>query len=555
MIQKETQEEKKEHEKQGQKYEEKTRLTQEREELEEQLAQKTADIIYHQCPVLQQTILELMTKWELTEENKNLRKPAEEHNQCSSKIEVMFHQSNELAEAKVGQLEEKELEIEQTLQQKEALLTLYTYPENWRTFKAQIAAQYSGAHLKVASTSPAFTFGQTNRTPAFLNKFPLGEVPAYQGDDGFCLFESNAIAHYLSNDALRFATPQAAAQVLQWVNFADSEIIPPTSVWVFPTLGIMQFNKQATEQAKEDVKRALTVLNQHLNTRTFLVGERVSLADISVACSMLWLYKQVLEPAFRQPYPNVTRWFVTCVNQPEFKAVLGEVKLCEKMAQFDAKKFFEMQPKKDTPPKKEKAGKEAAKPQEKKEKKKEEKKPAPEEEMDDCDAVLAAEPKTKDPFAHLSKSTFVMDEFKRKYSNEDTLTVALPHFWEHFDREGYSIWYSQYKYPEELTLTFKSCNLITGMFQRLDKLRKNAFASVILFGTNNDSSISGIWIFRGQELAFTLSEDWQIDYESYDWRKLDSDSEECKTMVKEYFAWEGDFKHVGKAFNQGKVFK
>lgn len=58
-----------------------------------------------------------------------------------------------------------------------------------------------------------------------------------------------------------------------------------------------------------------------------------------------------------------------------------------------------------------------------------------------------------------------MDEFKRKYSNEDTLTVALPHFWENFDREGYSIWYSQYKYPEELTLTFKSCNLITGETQ------------------------------------------------------------------------------------------
>uniref|UniRef100_A0A8C9ZW29 Eukaryotic translation elongation factor 1 gamma n=1 Tax=Sander lucioperca TaxID=283035 RepID=A0A8C9ZW29_SANLU len=239
------------------------------------------------------------------------------------------------------------------------MATLYTYPENWRAFKAQIAAQYSGARLKVASSSPAFTFGQTNRTPAFLNNFPLGKVPAYQGDDGFCLFESNAIAHYLSNDALRGATPQAAAQVLQWVSFADSEIIPPASAWVFPTLGIMQFNKQVCSSA----------------------------------------------------------------------------------------------------------------------------------------------------------------------------------------------------FSEELTLTFKSCNLITGMFQRLDKLRKNAFASVILFGTNNDSSISGIWIFRGQDLAFTLSQDWQIDYESYDWRKLDSKSEECKTMVKEYFAWEGDFKHVGKAFNQGKIFK
>lgn len=52
-----------------------------------------------------------------------------------------------------------------------------------------------------------------------------------------------------------------------------------------------------------------------------------------------------------------------------------------------------------------------------------------------------------------------------------------------------------------------------------------------------------------------LSADWQIDYESYDWRKLNPDSEECKTMVKEYFAWEGEFKHTGKAFNQGKIFK
>ena len=54
--------------------------------------------------------------------------------------------------------------------------TLYTYPENWRAFKAQIAAQYSGARLKVASNPPAFTFGQTNRTPAFVANFPLGKV-------------------------------------------------------------------------------------------------------------------------------------------------------------------------------------------------------------------------------------------------------------------------------------------------------------------------------------------------------------------------------------------
>ncbi|KAL8184279.1 UNVERIFIED_CONTAM: Elongation factor 1-gamma [Gekko kuhli] len=448
--------------------------------------------------------------------------------------------------------------------------TLYTYPENWRAFKALIAAQYSGAKIKVLSAPPQFHFGQTNKTPEFLNKFPVGKVPAFEGDDGFCVFESNAIAHYVSNDELRGTTKEAAAQIIQWVSFADSDVVPPASTWVFPTLGIMGYNKQATEYAKEEVKRILSTLDSHLKTRTFLVGERVTLADITVVCTLLWLYKQVLEPSFRQPYGNVNRWFVTCINQPQFKAVLGEVKLCEKMAQFDAKKFSENQPKKETP-KKEKQPKE-----EKKSEKKEEKKPAPEpeEEMDECEQALASEPKSKDPFAHLPKrrqswdwavsgfsasgiggSPFIMDEFKRKYSNEDTLTVALPHFWEHFDKEGWSIWYAEYRFPEELAQTFMSCNLITGMFQRLDKLRKNAFASVILFGTNNNSSISGIWVFRGQELAFPLSPDWQVDYESYAWRKLDPDSEECKTLVKEYFLWEGEFKHVGKVFCQGKIFK
>ena len=117
----------------------------------------------------------------------------------------------------------------------------------------------------------------------------------------------------------------------------------------------MHHNKQTTENAKEEVKRILGLLDTHLKTRTFLVGERV--ADITVVCTLLWLYKQVLEPSFRQAFPNTNRWFLTCINQPQFRAILGEVKLCEKMAQFDAKKFAENQPKKDTPREKRVQGK------------------------------------------------------------------------------------------------------------------------------------------------------------------------------------------------------
>lgn len=118
---------------------------------------------------------------------------------------------------------------------------------------------------------------------------------------------------------------------------------------------------------------------------------------------------------------------------------------------------------------------------EKKEKKPTPKKePEPEEELDAADAALAEEPKGKDPFESLPKGykfvhfasfvwsdknchcrTFNFDDFKRVYSNEDE-SKSIPYFWEKFDPENYSIWFGEYKYPEELAKVFMSCNLITG---------------------------------------------------------------------------------------------
>merc|ERR1711970_952757 len=248
--------------------------------------------------------------------------------------------------------------------------TLYTYPDNFRAQKALIAAKYSGAQLTVAKD---FVFGETNKSAEFLKKFPLGKVPAFEGADGVCLTESNAIAYYVGNDELRGGNDAAArAQVVQWMCMADNEILPASCTWVFPTMGIMQFNKNATDRAKEDIKTALKTLNDHLLTRTFLVGERVTLADISVACTLLSLYKQVLDPAFRGSFGNVNRWFTTIINRPNAKAVLGEVVLCTKAAEFDAKKFAEFsgkgEKKKETKPK--------AEPAQKKEPEKKKEKPA-----------------------------------------------------------------------------------------------------------------------------------------------------------------------------------
>lgn len=87
----------------------------------------------------------------------------------------------------------------------------------------------------------------------------------------------------------------------------------------------------------------LDVLNHHLLTRTFLVGERISLADICVACTLIPLYVNVLDPNFRKPFANVNRWFTTLINQKEFTAVIGELNLCSKVAEVDYKKFAQLQ--------------------------------------------------------------------------------------------------------------------------------------------------------------------------------------------------------------------
>lgn len=83
------------------------------------------------------------------------------------------------------------------------------------------------------------------------------------------------------------------------------------------------------------MKAVLAVLNDALATKTFLVGERVSLADIVVATTLQLAYELVLEPAVRDAFPNTNRWFTTVVNQSQYKAVVPSVNLCTKMAQFD----------------------------------------------------------------------------------------------------------------------------------------------------------------------------------------------------------------------------
>lgn len=220
----------------------------------------------------------------------------------------------------------------------------------------------------------------------------------------------------------------------------------------------MPYNKNNITRAKDDVTLTLTVLNKHLLNSTFLVGERVTLADINVFATLLHLYQYVLEPSFREPFGNVTRWFNTILNQPQVKKVIPtNYAIATTALEFDPKKYAEFSAKSggDKKPKEKPA--KVEKPKQEKVKKEVE----PKEELDAAEEALRLEPKSNNPFDELEKGTFNFDDFKRCYSNEDE-AKSIPYFWEKFDHDNYSIWFGEYKYNDELSKVFMSCNLITG---------------------------------------------------------------------------------------------
>jgi len=410
--------------------------------------------------------------------------------------------------------------------------TLYTYPGFYRGFKAQVSAAVSGFSLKTVEVD------QHEKRAA---------VPAFESEK-FQLTDANAIAYYVANDQFRGTTNEQRAEVLQWLSYGTEHVVPAVAGWVYPCLSLVESCPAGLKKAESMMREVFGNVNNYLKTRTFLVGERMTLADVSLAADLLLAFKHVADEKFRKPYANLNRWFMTVVNQTAVKKVFGEVTLCVTRQEFCANKFAKREAEaKAAVPKKEKA---APKP-------KEEKKPKAPEPSDEPEDDVPRED-SKDPFAGMPKGTFNLDEFKRTYSNEDTVKVALPYFWKHFEenKDTWSIWYCEYKYPEDLSQIFMTNNLIGGMFQRLEKLRKNAFANMGVYGTAGagNNTIAGVWLWKGQELAFPLDTNWTIDYESYNWRKLDCGNADDRKLLEESWNWEGSVAN-GKKFNCGKTYK
>lgn len=297
---------------------------------------------------------------------------------------------------------------------------------------------------------------------------------------------------------------------------------------------IIPYNKATEQKIWESLDRAFSFLEAELKKKTFLVGHRVTLADLTVASDLAMVFTRLAGVNFRSRYPNSVRYFKTVTNQPQLLDIFSNVTLAEENIKF-------------TPPKKEEKPKAAAaaapaapKP-----------KAAPKPQEEDDDDEPKAAPKPKNPLDDLPKSSFVLDEWKRTYSNEDTREKALPWFFEHFDTEGYSIVRIDYQYNDELQAVFQSNNLIGGFFTRLEASRKYVMGTAGVFGENNDNLIAGVLITRGKDPKKVL--EVAPDVDSYTLTPLDITKPEDKKFFEDMMCWELSIN--GKAFADGKIMK
>jgi len=236
-------------------------------------------------------------------------------------------------------------------------LTLVTYPGNFRAFKALIAAEYAGVEIAVKDVD----------AKAAAKLSPTGKVPVLETPQG-TIFESNAIARYvarLRSDAdLYGRTFYESAVVDSWIDFCAHELELPCTLWVYPIIGYMPFSGPAYGKAKAHVSQALKTLDAHLLDKTYMVGEAMTLADITIASALVYPAKLAMDPKFRAQFPNVFRWFDLCVHQPQFVAVIGDVALAESEMKPEgassAPQGGKKEAKKEKAPKKEKAKKEKA---------------------------------------------------------------------------------------------------------------------------------------------------------------------------------------------------
>lgn len=199
--------------------------------------------------------------------------------------------------------------------------TLVVDQANAKAFKILVAAEFAGVNVNV----PAL---DTSKLASPMKRVPYMETP--KGILSGSYTQARFIAGQNRASRLFGAQNSDRAFVDSWCEFSEHELEMPATVWVSPVLGLADDSASAVAHAKADLAEKLGVLEKRLkNNGGFLVGKQVTLADICCVCVLVYPFKFVAAPDFLKPFPTVIGWFQRCTALPQFKAVVGQVSMCQ----------------------------------------------------------------------------------------------------------------------------------------------------------------------------------------------------------------------------------
>jgi len=201
-------------------------------------------------------------------------------------------------------------------------MKLYYHPASPFVRKVLIVASLLGIELE---TQKVELFAGQGQSPEFLRLNPQGKVPTLVDGD-FLLWESNAIVQYLAAVApaspLLPADARSRADILRWQFWETSNWAPACAVYIYenvlkPMLGKGAADQDELRKADEKFHRFAKVLDGHLADHPWLVGDALSLADLSVAPILMYA-----EPG-KYPlagYPHILAWFGKIQQLPAWAA-------------------------------------------------------------------------------------------------------------------------------------------------------------------------------------------------------------------------------------------
>lgn len=211
-------------------------------------------------------------------------------------------------------------------------MKLYTNgPFHQLTWLSQMVAEFTQQKdFELVIVSP-----EMNDSAEFKAKRAHGKFPMLELDDGSMVYESLAIAQYMARrsashgPALLGRCAMEQAMVNQWVNWGMMNIAWPCAKVFYNTLGVMNSSDDYAAGLKT-VKEMLKVLNTHLEGKTFMVANRLTMADLVIANMLIGPFAFALDPGFRKAHSNVSDWWARVTSQSCFMSVAGRVKMCEK---------------------------------------------------------------------------------------------------------------------------------------------------------------------------------------------------------------------------------